>query len=147
GQASYAAANAFLDAFAYRRAQKDAHALSLDWGAWRDVGMAASEKDRADNLARQGLATLGPDEGAELFDRLLSSSARALVPFPVDLRQWRQANPRVASLPLLSELLSSRASARTSTALVEHVRKAPSEIERLDMLRQWLRSAVASLIK
>jgi NAD(P)-dependent dehydrogenase (short-subunit alcohol dehydrogenase family) len=43
GQTDYTAANAFLDAFARERSRRRAggRTLSLAWGAWRDVGMAA----------------------------------------------------------------------------------------------------------
>ena len=39
GQVDYAAANAFLDAFALSR--RDAPIVAINWGPWRDVGMAA----------------------------------------------------------------------------------------------------------
>lgn len=43
GQVDYAAANAFLDAYARRpRLDKDPATLSLAWGPWREVGMAAA---------------------------------------------------------------------------------------------------------
>jgi thioesterase domain-containing protein/acyl carrier protein len=38
GQVDYAAANAFLDAFALSR---NGPVTAIDWGAWRDIGMAA----------------------------------------------------------------------------------------------------------
>jgi acyl transferase domain-containing protein/thioesterase domain-containing protein len=43
GQADYSAANAFLDAFALARAARrpDHRTLSIDWNAWKDVGMLA----------------------------------------------------------------------------------------------------------
>ena len=42
GQADYAAANAFLDAFARSRARTGGpRVVSIDWDAWRGVGMAA----------------------------------------------------------------------------------------------------------
>jgi thioesterase domain-containing protein/NAD(P)-dependent dehydrogenase (short-subunit alcohol dehydrogenase family) len=40
GQVDYAAANAFLNAFARSRASADRAVVAVNWGAWRDVGMA-----------------------------------------------------------------------------------------------------------
>ena len=43
GQVDYAAANAFLDAFAhYQAGIGNTHVVSVNWPAWRDVGMAAN---------------------------------------------------------------------------------------------------------
>jgi acyl transferase domain-containing protein len=48
GQVDYAAANAFLDAYAAaRRARDGTPALALGWDAWRDTGMAAALGERA----------------------------------------------------------------------------------------------------
>jgi acyl transferase domain-containing protein len=45
GQVDYAAANAFLDAFARYRAQQGAHFISIQWPRWTDVGMVADRSD------------------------------------------------------------------------------------------------------
>lgn len=43
GQVDYTAANAFLDAFARQLVARDGvRAISINWSAWRDVGMAAA---------------------------------------------------------------------------------------------------------
>src|SRR6185369_16457406 len=43
GQVDYTAANAFLDAFVRRVLSRDGtRAVSINWSAWRDVGMAAA---------------------------------------------------------------------------------------------------------
>lgn len=42
GQADYAAANAFLDAFAHERSARDGQfTVAVGWSAWKEVGMAA----------------------------------------------------------------------------------------------------------
>ena len=47
GQIDYTAANAFLDAFAQRKAAVDGTpAMSINWSAWQEVGMAADIADK-----------------------------------------------------------------------------------------------------
>ena len=48
GQADYAAANAFLDAFAHQKASRDdTYTLAINWGVWQGVGMAAEAAAQA----------------------------------------------------------------------------------------------------
>ena len=57
GQVDYVAANAFLDAYAAKRAaswETGPRVTSLHWGIWRDVGMAAEAFDRTDLSAGPG---------------------------------------------------------------------------------------------
>ena len=60
GQIDYTSANAFLDALALERAGRSPEAsIAVDWGAWRDVGMAATMAARS-----QGHGTNGVTNGA-----------------------------------------------------------------------------------
>ncbi|GMK38598.1 hypothetical protein PCCS19_16520 [Paenibacillus sp. CCS19] len=40
GQSDYTAANQYMDAFAYQRRLRGRHALSINWPAWKETGMA-----------------------------------------------------------------------------------------------------------
>src|SRR5262249_9060494 len=43
GQSNYAAANAFLDALAHERQRQGRAAMSIQWGAFAEVGLAAAQ--------------------------------------------------------------------------------------------------------
>lgn len=67
GQGNYSAGNAFLDAFAYYRRSLHLPALSINWGPWAEVGMAAKlelndffeQRGNFPISTQQGLAALG----------------------------------------------------------------------------------------
>jgi acyl transferase domain-containing protein/acyl carrier protein len=79
GQVDYCAANAFLDALAYRRAPRSGGPiLSINWDMWREVGMtvktsvpAMLKEWREEQLK---LAMLSA-QGIDVFDRALSQPA------------------------------------------------------------------------
>lgn len=56
GQVDYCAANNFLDAFARQTAEGGLRAVSLNWGAWQEVGMAAAATAHRSAGVRPGAA-------------------------------------------------------------------------------------------
>ncbi|MEV7171525.1 SDR family NAD(P)-dependent oxidoreductase [Streptomyces sp. NPDC093224] len=75
GQGNYAAANAFLDALARRRAASGRRAVSVAWGPWAlDEGMTA---DR-DRLARGGIEPLPTEAALGLLDAALAGPQPAV---------------------------------------------------------------------
>ena len=85
GQASYAAANAFLDALSAHRHAAGLPAISLAWGPWGGEGMAArlSDADRA-RMRRRGLVPLAPSDGLALLDTAMGRPDVLLVPAHLD---------------------------------------------------------------
>lgn len=80
GQSNYAAANAFMDALmAHRRAQ-GLPGLSVGWGPWADIGMAAHGSDR-DKMRWQsaGVYPIAPEEGLLILEALLQDVSMAQV--------------------------------------------------------------------
>ncbi|WP_396978123.1 type I polyketide synthase [Nostoc sp. ATCC 53789] len=89
-QGNYAAANAFLDAFAHYRHSQGVPALSINWGAWAEVGMAAT----LDHSLSVGVEHIGLQQGLQVLESLLSRADMAQVGvIPVNwqtfLKQYR----------------------------------------------------------
>ncbi len=70
GQASYAAANAYLDGLADLRRQEGLPVTAINWGSWENTGMMTDER-AVDRLRRQGMRSIPPEEAGTLLDRLL----------------------------------------------------------------------------
>jgi acyl transferase domain-containing protein/NADP-dependent 3-hydroxy acid dehydrogenase YdfG/acyl carrier protein len=87
GQGNYAAANAFLDAFAAQRHAAGLPAQSLAWGLWEDeAGMAGELGDSAaQRINRTGVEALTNEQGLALFDASGTVDAAVLVPVRLDL--------------------------------------------------------------
>jgi NAD(P)-dependent dehydrogenase (short-subunit alcohol dehydrogenase family) len=87
GQTGYAAANEFLDAYAYRRKINNrTYTVTINWDDWKEVGMSVASRHRRANTEKSGVGTavfnnsLSPSEGAEVFNRILSYNfARVIV--------------------------------------------------------------------
>jgi acyl carrier protein len=99
GQGNYAAANAFMDGLAHHRKAKGLPALSIDWGAWAEAGMAARlAKKHAERWARRGLRLIQLNEGMAKLGELLRSSRAQIVAAPIDQMFADTASGRPPSL-------------------------------------------------
>ena len=78
GQANYAAANAVLDGLALERRAQGLPAVSVQWGAWAEVGMAA-DTGVASHLSAQGLRGIGNVEGMRALELALRKDGPAVV--------------------------------------------------------------------
>jgi myxalamid-type polyketide synthase MxaE and MxaD len=78
GQGNHAAANAFLDGFAAFRAASGEKALSVNWGAWAEVGEAATAK-AASFIASRGLTAMAPQQALDAFGRAARTGVTQLV--------------------------------------------------------------------
>ncbi|SFE35912.1 type I polyketide synthase [Streptomyces mirabilis] len=145
GQSSYAAANAFLDAWAHHLSRADRRALSLDWGAWAGVGMVAESGTRAAEAGRSGLLAFSPQDGGELLERVLATSRRQLAPLALDWETLAHDPDAARTRPILGDLITVPTGGDGADDLVASVFAATTERDRADRLEAYVRARVVQV--
>ena len=154
GQASYAAANTFLDALAAYRRQQGLTGVSLAWGPWQSGGGMAGQVDDAgrQRMARHGLRALTDHDGLALLSAAGQARTALQVPVRLGLAALRQ---HAAQLPPLFSRLVRQArrvpgdpgsgGGTASIALASRL-GALSPAERDKALRALVRAQVAAVL-
>jgi acyl carrier protein/short-subunit dehydrogenase len=150
GQTNYAAANAFMDALAHYRQAQGLPALSLNWGPWSEVGLAAVQANRGERLAQRGLGSITPEQGVVALARLFHSEASQVAVMPFDLAQWTQFYPAAGKSPLFSHLRQPQAETAAQpqeTTLREALLAVEAGHRRQTLLETHLREQVAQVLR
>jgi NAD(P)-dependent dehydrogenase (short-subunit alcohol dehydrogenase family) len=146
GQANHAAANAYLDALAHARQAVGLPALSVNWGAWGEVGAVASaERERRVQL--QGLASMTPAEGLAALEAALTSGQPQIMAAVVDWDRLRSRRAYDGSRSLLAELLAAGPAAAPASGpgLRQRLIEAP-ETRRAPLLAAHVAARVARVL-
>ncbi|HTN90264.1 MAG TPA: beta-ketoacyl reductase, partial [Sorangium sp.] len=130
GQGSYAAANAFLDALAHHRRALGLPALSINWGPWAEVGMAAPLAAR---LRAQGIAPFSTADALAALGRALGRDEPQIAAIEVQWPRYLAQLPPGGAPRLFAELAELAASAGE--------RPAAADAAAPDLLRQRLEAA------
>jgi NAD(P)-dependent dehydrogenase (short-subunit alcohol dehydrogenase family)/acyl carrier protein len=119
GQANYAAANAFLDGLAHDRRSHGLPCLSINWGPWGEVGMAARASSALGPASRV-MHPLSPAQALGALDRLFEKSGPAqAVAMSVDWTQLARSFNGQQPPALISDLLREKARPATANTVRE----------------------------
>ena len=160
GQANYAAANAFLDAFVQRRRIQEQPALGINWGGWYGAGLATSAGGRRTiaSLEQRGILGFHPSQGIAALELLMRSDSKQATVIRMDWSRFRRTYPVGEEPPLLASLASGiqvptsdqaerPVSGVAETGLRERLFALDSAAARQEMLEEQLRDLLATVLK
>ncbi len=151
GQGNYATANAFLDALAHHRRALKLPALSVNWGSWDEVGMAARLKEsEGARWAAAGIGWIGVDQGLATLERLILDDRTQAAVLPIDWTKFLERIPVGGEPPWLGEIahqVRSAAPAEESgpPELLEKLRTV-TPAERMDLVVSSLRQQAGKVL-
>ena len=148
GQANYAAANTMLDALAQAQRSRGIPAISIEWGSWGEVGLAAATENRGARMALQGLKPLTREEGTSLVTKILAESPVKVAAMHLDADQWCAAYPAAAQSGLFTNLTRQSTVSTPGEAgdLLAGLALLAEE-ERRSAMIAWLRKQVAAVLR
>jgi NADPH:quinone reductase-like Zn-dependent oxidoreductase/short-subunit dehydrogenase/acyl carrier protein len=148
-QASYGAANAFLDSLAHHRRSLGLPALTVNWGVLGGEGYVARNKRVAEFLARQGTTELSPREVMTLLESSLKAGATQVMAIRVDWTKWRQFFRGMQENPLFEQIFAAvegqETGGATSDLRLKIESAGPEELE--GIIGQAVRDAVGSVLR
>jgi myxalamid-type polyketide synthase MxaB len=139
GQANYAAANAFMDSLMQHRQRQGQTGLSINWGAWSEIGMA---KD----LVANDNEVITPEMGVELFGLLLQQPTAQAGVFPYRWENFAKKLPSLTGFPVLSSLVKPTSKEQTTqSSLRQKITQAEPEA-RLELIKDYLKASIEPIV-
>ena len=150
GQGNYAAANAFLDALAHHRRWQRLPALSVNWGSWAEVGMAARLIEaEGQRWSAAGVGWIEPDRGLHTLEHLMAEDRAQAGVLPIDWPKFFERIPAGSEPAWLAEIARE---ARTTVspqdarpALLEELKNV-TPAERFDLALNHVRKQAARVL-
>ncbi|MGF1589286.1 MAG: hybrid fatty acyl-AMP ligase/type I polyketide synthase [Pleurocapsa sp.] len=142
GQSNYSVANTGLDAIARYRRSLNLPALSINWGAWKDSGMAVKQ-----GFNVKGVNFIEPQNGLAALEQLLTTES-ALTQMGVISADWQKLSqqfPYLQQSNYFSQLVTSPED-KTKTQIYQELLAISTE-KRPEYLTQYLQKAIAEILQ
>ncbi|HEY2001214.1 MAG TPA: SDR family NAD(P)-dependent oxidoreductase, partial [Acidobacteriaceae bacterium] len=153
GVGNYAAANAFLDAFAHYRHASGLPATSINWGAWDEIGLAraAATSRSIEDYVLQGLRKLSVEEGIRALGAAIRSNAIHVVAVPYDWKDLAEFYGADQAPPLYADFTSGTARAATThshrSEALGLLNDAESTERRNEIMEDYLQETLSLVLK
>lgn len=148
GAANYSAANAFLDTLAHYRRQQGKTAVSINYGPWNQIGLAVREGG-IDQLARQGIGSMSPEQGLKALERILADASPQVAVAMLDWQQFFRAFPQSVKSPLLYALAQDEGDRQADGGERNQIQQAlltAAPEDRPLLLEEYLREQVSAVL-
>ncbi len=106
GQGNYASANAFLDILAHHRRARNLPAITINWGPWAEIGMAAQENNRGNRFSSQGVYSLRPEDGLQLLQQILRENRPQVGAIHIDWAKYVHYLPPEKKSGIFSNIIT-----------------------------------------
>ena len=144
GQANYSAANAFLDAFAHYRRSTGRAALTINWGAWAEIGLAARMSSSA-SLVKQGIKAMPPRLAFAALSQAMRHHGAQLGAMDIDWRTYQLNKKPHAFLTAFQEDPISQIRQTTKSSLLSDLANANAE-DRATLILQLVEQNIVAVL-
>ncbi|WP_333879376.1 acyl carrier protein, partial [Methylobacter sp.] len=126
---------------AHQRRLQGLAALSINWGPWGEVGMAARLSVNANHWQTQGVEPINPQTALQALLQLLNDNSLQVALMQIDWPQFSRNYPSA----LLNNLVQVQTLAKSELSFIERLNAQPAEQQR-DYLNEWLREQVCTVL-
>ena len=151
GLGNYSAANTFLDALAHYRQAQGLNTLSINWGAWSEVGIAVAHNIGKESVL-QSMGTIPPQQGLLILTHLMQQAITQIGVLSTNWAHYLQKQVLAKPIPLLFELtqpyqndLLDKQTIAPDLNWLEQIKESPIE-QREDILLAYLKTRISSVL-
>ena len=142
GQSGYASGNAFLDALAHYRRARGLTAMSVNWGAWPDAGMAAKVETQGRRRVLPAIRPMPEQDCLSCLTLAAAQSSAQLAIADVDWTKWENPSRLLSNLVRRAPVA---AASRAEDGILERLSSAPAA-NRRKVLLEYLRGEALDVL-